>query len=734
MAKKHWQFIFNSSFGRTVLRHPPRNWNAIKFNMTRDQKLKGMTRKFSTTLEFCDDGYEIIRDLFFTQGIDASLQIEINQVVAKGWNEVVYREVFWADFSECEIDEMKASIKMTTSDFERKLLDRQSDQFNLNTLVSVDGNTILGEANNYKTLLLHDRTLLLNNKHKVLTSVLPNDWGAEGFPKRFSISSADSQYSPKWCTFDMDIVYKSNDDFNNVSYIQYNNRMDSGNFDPESFVITSSKKDILLSIMFDMVWTVTKTSSGGSLSVFAAEVDDNGKIINENIQKINLETTSQYIPTHVYVNENMTISIQEGSNMVIGFTAEDGGYFHINTGSAIVSGQTVPYPSDYESIIATSNVDYIESSPTECKVMLPFEAIERTLQIITGVQAPLYSPVFGRTDLGYPVDGDLSLIPVTNGLFVRQFPLSWEHNGTTKTNQINASFKELYEGYNGIMPLAAYVEKNGVNSRLVIDKYENIFNASKVGVILDNISDLSFSPNKGMYYSVIKCGYVNQEHEEINGMEAFCGETNYSLPVGNTTETYDIVSKLVADDIAWSLAQRKPYSDYPTEDTRYDEKLMIMDCKWQGDHLIPRRSDEYTTIQGVFAPELVYNLNISPARNLQNHKKIIASGLLRKQDKSMKFTKGSKNDNVATQKIGESSLLHENGDVAVSSLGFPIIVPNIINVKSIIDNATYDYIINHSSELIGFTYKKRIIYGYVDDLSYDRVTGMAEFKLLQSNR
>lgn len=697
-----------------MLNHPPRNWDAIKFNLTRDQRLKGLTRKFSTTLEFCDDGFEIIRDLFFTQGIDAFLQIEINQLVSKNWKEVTYREVFYADFSESDIDELKASIKMSTSDFERKLLDRQSDKFNLNTLESVDGIAFTGEADNYETLLLHDRTLLLKNRHEFATT--------------YNILAG--WHTPVPIPFDMNIIYSSNPNVNNVSGLiaaaPYD--LDLGQeYSAEFIYLLDSDKDISMHLVFDINIDIYNIQSSGTFYLSVSELDKDHVLIQSSEIKTLLHTSSapeEDTWVNVTYADSIDIDIAKGNSLIIAFSTGASGSYTVRT------------PLDgTKSYLYSENVDYIEVQPTECKVILPFEAFERTLQIITGVQAPLYSPVFGRTDLGYPSDGDLALMPITNGLFVRQFPLTWtQEDGTVKTNQINTSFKDLFDGYNAIMPLAAYIQKFEGKTRLVIDKFENIFNASKVGIVLDVISDLSFTPNTDSYYSTIKCGYENQEHEEINGLEAFCGEVNYSLPVGNTTNAYEIVSKFVGDDIAWSLAQRKPFSDYPTEDTRWDEKIMVMDCKWQGGYLIPRRSDEYTSVTGVFAPDLIYNLNISPKRNLLNHKKIISSGLLFKQDKSMKFTKGSKNENLATQKIGESSILYENVDIDISDLGLPIYAPFVIKLKTTMTNEVYDYIVSHSSEVIEFIYKKRRIYGFIDDLSYDRYTESADLKLLQSNR
>ena len=59
----NYKFIFRSSLGVKELANPPKNWDSIKYNFTKDQTYKGIMRKFSSTLEFCDDGYEIIRDI-----------------------------------------------------------------------------------------------------------------------------------------------------------------------------------------------------------------------------------------------------------------------------------------------------------------------------------------------------------------------------------------------------------------------------------------------------------------------------------------------------------------------------------------------------------------------------------------------------------------------------------------------------------------------------------------------
>ena len=64
----------------TLLEHSPEGWDDNVINRTRDAKYHGVSEKFTTPFSFVMDGAAILRNLFYTDGFEASCTFTIEQL------------------------------------------------------------------------------------------------------------------------------------------------------------------------------------------------------------------------------------------------------------------------------------------------------------------------------------------------------------------------------------------------------------------------------------------------------------------------------------------------------------------------------------------------------------------------------------------------------------------------------------------------------------------------------
>ena len=59
------------SQGSLVLANDPIGWDTTSFTLQRSSELNGITRKFSSDLEFFDDGRDFLRTVYDSIGVNA---------------------------------------------------------------------------------------------------------------------------------------------------------------------------------------------------------------------------------------------------------------------------------------------------------------------------------------------------------------------------------------------------------------------------------------------------------------------------------------------------------------------------------------------------------------------------------------------------------------------------------------------------------------------------------------
>ena len=695
------------------------NWQDIRPSITRHEKLRGAVLEMTNTFQFVGDARLFLMDAEDKAGIDADvyLTIEIGNESGHASSFKQLGSVLKANFAKTFLNTTDTlSISFSPSNFQEVVLNRWETSVSHNQLTSIDGDAITGDANQTKRVSLHVRELDQTTKFEYIEPELGYGGIAKTIPLNIKLKGDEyAQTVPE-----VDLTQSP-------PYPFYANTGAS--------VLMSLKLSIKnISVSRNIPWDII--NDGYDLTTKIILVLSKDDVVNK-ITLYEKENTYYYgtetrvlngfeLETEIVINDNEAAFLIFEAEPA---TGPNQNYIEFRVNSYDLSFEISPKLIDY---------------PTEVNLMLVHEAIERNLQIITGQQNCLYAPIFGRTELGYPEDGEYAYTAIGSGYMLRNFPFDEKvYSGTTLMDKpLTSSLKDLLE--NGLMRCYNLVCSFKIidnEIRFVIEPYSEaypIYLPDNELVELGIIETVDRELNEKMHYSQILCGYKNQEYEEINGVLPYNSQFEYAAPLKSVNNKLEITSEVRADDYGIEYKRRKQFKNFPTTDTKGDTDLFFIRCIAGDEPLFCERNESFETVTGIYAPDSAYNLNLSPARNLQRWWSDLNGGLIKKQGSSIKYMRAEKNSTLATKKTGED-FLTEAGDLLISRLNMPILLPYTITLNAIMTVEKWNQILSYPNRPIKFDVltkgKKVSLYGIIESAEFNVNEGIVEnLKLTQVNR
>ena len=300
---------------------------------------------------------------------------------------------------------------------------------------------------------------------------------------------------------------------------------------------------------------------------------------------------------------------------------------------------------------------------TNSKVLLPYERIERLLQIITGRtdKSLFYSQALGRIDLGYTEDGDFAYLGSSSGFWARNF----------NDKEFVTSWDKTIKTFFSIKNLAFAVVKTGELETIILEPLKWFYQNGPIFDFPLVASNIERKIAKEFQYSSINIGYNKggADYEEAMGLVEVNGRHNYSLPFKRSERIYDLISPDRGDMTGYEFARRKPFNQFPTEDTRYDEDNFIMELKLVDGQLEQVLWPDLYEIEPteIYSPNTSTNLGITPKRNLLNHGFWINGGLSIFRTQNLIFNSATGNQ-LLTTKVAGADTLQEKQDYPISLL------------------------------------------------------------------
>lgn len=681
-----------------------RNWKDIEPGLTQNDTYKFIFRKFTNTFEFTGFARQLIIQTVDSYGydVDIFLTIEVGNDNKERWSFVQLATNLKADVQELEVGELFASLNFADNEFESLLMNSDDKKTNIDITESFNGVEL--PAIETKRLWCHDRTLIFNSQ--ILTE--------NNESSTFFISDGE-------LTLPTTIKYKSDDNFKSLIagrnlpegarefYLQSEkNRTISFDF---SININMSATGTMEATRWKMV--LRKTSSPATESIICQSVGYGGIYadLNDGIPDIN-----------IIESYSLDIEILEGESLELFI------YFDV----AGIAAFSVILNTTLD-IFGTSNEYY---DPTTVDCILPHELFSQFVSIYTGQQNAFYSEFFGRKELGYESDGAGAYMALLNGKMLRGFPFN--------ECQFNTSLKEAFEALDAIFCMAGTIENIGGQYRFRIEPYKDLLTTNVIVTLGEMLSEVERRVNEKAIISEIECGYKELEFEELNGLYNFNGQFNFKTPLNIEGTKLDIVSKWIAGDVAIELTRRQSFQENPSKDFKFDKDIFIIDAKELreiingeavplGVPLVARTNEGYTKIEGIYASNLAYNLNISPKRNLLRWGWLISGCLTAKQSESIIYTGGTKNPNLVTQKTDEAEII-EKSDVLVSDMDTPLMLPDVFSIaEAELTKEQWDAISDARGGMVEFQNKGVRLFGRINEITFAINRKTANFELARAN-
>ena len=675
----------------------------------RDKSFHGIFAKMTNNLTFYNQGGLYITAIYNQFGVNADLILTKEERNPKTdvW-ELVYTG--FLDFTTYSLSGEGVSIKFISSGLLRVIKARQNEKIELDRLDTLQGNEVpylepsqvaLGGRNIQLNSLLETAEELSYTTQTDITSP-----GLRMLGMRFQTKNTRTGT----IGYPMFVTYVSDESVNQFvgGNLSFTSTPDEGR--EESMFYAVSEKDTTLDLNIKYNFNVfnpydlnprvgdsddLKDLEGASLHLRLV-VFENGT--DYNIKEVVLDNIT---PNLIINNGSFTSSTQTGSfsyslDLLEGESASFQFYAKATKWGKtdFITGLLYTFGNLRASFKnMTGSIEIVRDSqyePSVSKVHFPFNVANRFLQLFTEQDDLLVSNVLGKIEDGYEEDGEASLIAMTHGFWIRGFSKDdgGEITDENRYKSMTTSFSDFYKSYFDVWNLGAGIEKVGFKEIFRIEKLDYFYNRNiliRLGQVIDGkfeyvqVNNVKRTLNKKSFISGLDIGYTQGgDYEEAIGLDEYNTRTTLTTIIDKVKSSFKAVSGYRADSYGAEFARRKPYSTFPTEDTRYDNSIWLLDLirnpnsaifnqrLWQSDF-----SEEPT---GVFSPATAQNLRLSPFNILLRHGWFIGTGLVKYPLDFIRYGSSVANSGLTTKlKLADypqyGGVAHsENGNIQNSDL------------------------------------------------------------------
>lgn len=720
--------------GSLVIREPI-GWDTDEKEFSRNKDYHGIFTSFSNSLKFTGNGKDYILLVNELYGINADIRLirDERHPLTDKWTRTYDG---YLDLSTLQQETTSISIKFNTSGLEKLLKARESQEIELERLDTIDGVSI--DPLNINKVALNGRKIFL----KSLLEVTDTDRLSDAFRRKASDGYNESQLA-----IPTTVNYKSDTLIHSVFKNQFEQAGTITFGEAATMFYANNDRDKILNIDIKVSNKIIVQSLDASNVVMRIDLVKYGggsdfTLISRNplYTVPNAYTMNQ---TYMNVDYSTSINLLTGESLaLVWFASGDfsGGLFDPNDFIYV----------DFDETVASININedsFFES--TQANFLLPHEIGNRLTQIISNRSDAFYSDVLGRTDLGYEQDGEAALIGATNGFWIRNFTSDDE-----LYQKFTTSFKNFITSYSNVWNLGLGIEKIGYSERLRVEPLSYFYNRNitvKLGKEINGnfeyiqVNKVKRTVATDYYYSGLELGYEKGgEYEEAMGLDEYNAKSTFTTVINRVSKVFSALSKYRADSYGIEFARRKQKEDYPTEDTKYDSSIFLLDLKRSETEVFEQRlweDDFEQSPTGTYSPETATNLRLSPFNCLLRNGWVISSGLIKYPYDYVRYGSSTANSNLTTKLIGKPTY-SESGNIQNKDLDKARYAPEWIEFEYPVDFNLLQQI-QGTSTILGkkvpnmyglFAFKNEkgeIEKAYLDNL---KPNGKGKWKLLKFNK
>ncbi|EJL66313.1 hypothetical protein [Flavobacterium sp. CF136] len=734
------QYILKNKDLGDLITIEPVGWTDDDKEYSRHEQYHGIFPKFSNSLKFVKDASEYIQLILDLYGIMAEIELVRNE---KHPQTDVWTLTYsgFLDLSTWSRENKQVSVKFNSGGLEQELKARESENVEVDRLTTIN-DTAIPELNTID-VELEGRRIFLQTKFGINpteNSVFLRNTSSDGNTRGCTIP-----VPLKKVAFSHDNAHEPIPDsrVGDNSWERHNN----GEVDILFFAVSDKRRDLKLKLKLQFTVNIVSFDDVEGFGFWARIVTykDGGDFVFKENRMLFFKHDFVELDGNTFsIDFEDTISLLAGESLGLVF---DQNANFINT-----SSQTLEISVDNINCDLNVDEDSFEEKSTT-KAILAHELADRLVTICTNKKNVFYSDYFGRTDLGYAVDGPGAFIGFTHGFWVRKFdklPIPKEETPTQNkvTNlfkPLTTSFKDFVISNEAVLNIGVGIEKIGNIERVRIEEKSFFYNNNVTIKLPNQVKSVKRTIAIDKYYSAIEVGYEKGgNYEEAFGLDEFNVKSNFSTIISKLKNIFTEVSKYRADSYGMEFARRKPKSINDTEDTSYDEDIFFLDLKRGLSSLFVQRKwqdDFEKEPTGIFSPETATNLRLSPVNCLLRHGWWISASVIKYATNKLKFGSSTANRQLKTQLIGGHEYA-ENDDIINSELKNARFIPEEIEFEHVCDFDVMQQV-NGVSVILG----KRIInlYGLVEFVNEEneiekgflmnlKPNGKGSWRVLKANR
>ena len=621
------KFILNSvELGRVTLADDPEGWDTVKKIYSRNFELGGVFRKRTASLKFVGDGLTYCVDLFELKDTEAVMNVIVMQKkdYEDAW-ELEYEGIGKFNPFDLEWDNdlsPSVSIEFEDSGFHNKFITRLAMMVNIGDESTIEGLDI-GPAP-IKQIQVHQRIIQENNTLKL--SVNTSYYDGTTLPDPYILSTEGHVVPSEKISGDTDFITTP------IDYLLAAPGLIC-EFVTQRTALTITNHITATGNLEEPVIGDAPSAIHWYLRVFHDSSD-----LNDFTDTLLHEQTG-FPPNGINPfsadfsnSNNIQLEIGEAFTIVCFITYE-----------SLLGAYTITYTLCDVEVSLIQNFDEYVSN---CHYR--YEFIKRLTQIITDQEDCFKSDIFGRTDIGYPVNGAYYNNVVFNGKQLRgldSYPV-WSVQKTLKSVR-------------SIWNVGCGIEKIGGRFKVVIEDLPYFFRGS-ISITLHNVTEVKRRVGKNFTFSEVRVGYEKAEYEQVNGLEEYNNKSTFATFIKSDENVLNLISPERADGYGMEFARRKSKLVAASEDTTYDQEVFtLMVNEGEGGVLRSQKDENYDSVDNIQSSETATNLDITPQRNLLRNGDWIKGCTNKYPTELLKFISADKETDLKSTRIGDAEVMEQ---------------------------------------------------------------------------
>lgn len=660
----------------------PRNWKDDDKELVRNSETiyGGIFGKMSAEMEFTGNGRDFILQVYSAYGVNSNLRLlkEAQDPDTDEWYRVWDGEV---DLTTLVQKDSIVTAKFNADSLTTIIKSRLSEKYEIERTTDLYGNEL--EQMPLETLELLGRKILLETLLKVPERSRDDNL--------MHLNHRTNSYRHLYIPLPVVVDYESDELVTTPFEGEEWTEADTGTTGLLFYLPNDRQKELNISISFSTKIRVLDINNVDN-AWFRIELIRYTNGANYDIA----ERWTLYDDPNVRTIANREIQ-ESGSHKIIldpdeslGLVAYAGGN---NWGTLFENGDIYISLDELNASISISEDSFVDAS--QSNVAMPYEVMKRIMTIITGREDTFFSTALGRTDLGFPEDGEAALCGLSHGHWKRGFI-----KGDDLYKPFTTSIKDFMQSYGAVWGLAMGVEKIGFQERLIIENRDYFYNRNvtlRLGYTDDNgkfiyeqVNNVERTVDAEKIYSEVTVGTDKFEpYEEIQGLDEFNTQSTFSTVINKIQNTFTLLSKYRRDATGGEIARRLSKETKPTEDTQYDEKIFMEDMKRSATDVYQQRKwqDDFSAEPtGIFDPDSATNLRLSQVRMILRNGWELATSLIKYPKDFIRFTSTEGNGSLETRLTGEDVYRKENEDIPNSDLERAVHEPELVAFEYKVDN------------------------------------------------